>query len=85
MVPFRKSTRSSTNGGPCVEVGAQLGVVAVRDANAPTVAGRVVYTDMGALPVGVYASDLSANGPFEGGYTVRVVLTVRHCPVTLSS
>jgi len=34
-VPFRKSSRSSTNGGNCVEVGAQLGVVAVRDSKCP--------------------------------------------------
>lgn len=34
-VPFRKSSRSSTNGGQCVEVGAQRGVVAVRDSKCP--------------------------------------------------
>lgn len=34
-VPFRKSSRSSTNGGQCVEVGARPGVVGVRDSKAP--------------------------------------------------
>lgn len=34
-VPFRKSTHSSTNGGDCVEIGAQPGVVAVRDSKFP--------------------------------------------------
>jgi hypothetical protein len=34
-VPFRKSSRSSTNGGNCVEVGARPGVVAVRDSKFP--------------------------------------------------
>ncbi|HEX6351368.1 DUF397 domain-containing protein [Actinophytocola sp.] len=35
MVRFRKSSRSSTNGGQCVEVGLQSGVVAVRDSKCP--------------------------------------------------
>lgn len=34
-VPFRKSTRSSTNGGQCVEVGARSALVAVRDSKSP--------------------------------------------------
>lgn len=34
-VSFRKSSRSSTNGGNCVEVGTRLGVVAVRDSKCP--------------------------------------------------
>ncbi|SER38291.1 DUF397 domain-containing protein [Actinokineospora terrae] len=34
-VPFRKSTRSSTNGGNCVEVGFRPGLVAVRDSKSP--------------------------------------------------
>jgi hypothetical protein len=32
---WRKSTRSGTNGGQCVEVAASLGVVAVRDSKSP--------------------------------------------------
>jgi hypothetical protein len=35
-VPFRKSSRSSTNGGNCVEVGALPGVIALRDSKCPT-------------------------------------------------
>ncbi|MCA1655745.1 MAG: DUF397 domain-containing protein [Pseudonocardiaceae bacterium] len=34
-VPFRKSSRSSTNGGNCVEVGAQPGLIGVRDSKSP--------------------------------------------------
>lgn len=34
-VPFHKSSRSSTNGGNCVEVGTQFGVVGVRDSKFP--------------------------------------------------
>jgi hypothetical protein len=34
-VPFRKSSRSSTNGGNCVEVGVLVGVVGVRDSKNP--------------------------------------------------
>jgi uncharacterized protein DUF397 len=34
-VPFRKSNRSSTNGGQCVEVGARPGVIGVRDSKNP--------------------------------------------------
>ncbi|PPK67834.1 uncharacterized protein DUF397 [Actinokineospora auranticolor] len=34
-IPFRKSSRSSTNGGECVEVGKLPGVVAVRDSKNP--------------------------------------------------
>ena len=36
-VSFRKSSRSSTNGGQCVEVGAQHGVVAIKDSKCPNV------------------------------------------------
>lgn len=36
-VPFRKSSVSDTNGGQCVEVGVQPGVVAVRDSKCPDV------------------------------------------------
>lgn len=34
-VPFRKPSRSSTNSGECVEVGARPGLVAVRDSKSP--------------------------------------------------
>lgn len=34
-VPFRKSSRSSTNGGNCVEVGARPGMIAIRDSKCP--------------------------------------------------
>ena len=34
-VAFRKASRSSTNGGNCVEVGARPGLVAVRDSKSP--------------------------------------------------
>jgi len=51
-VPFRKSSYSSTNGGNCVEVGAQPGVVAVRDSKCPG-AGLI------ELPATVWAEFLS--------------------------
>jgi hypothetical protein len=51
-VPFRKSNRSSTNGGQCVEVGARPGVVAVRDSKSPR-AGLI------ELPASVWADFLS--------------------------
>jgi Domain of unknown function (DUF397) len=34
-IRFRKSSRSSTNGGNCVEVGCQLDLVAIRDSKSP--------------------------------------------------
>ncbi|GAB3443313.1 DUF397 domain-containing protein [Actinophytocola sediminis] len=34
-VRFRKSSASDTNGGQCVEVGARLGLVALRDSKSP--------------------------------------------------
>ncbi|WP_026421442.1 DUF397 domain-containing protein [Actinokineospora inagensis] len=34
-VAFRKSSRSSTNGGECVEVAFRPGLVAVRDSKCP--------------------------------------------------
>lgn len=47
-VPFRKSSFSNTNGGECVEVGAQSGVIGVRDSKSP--AGGVV-----AVPADAWA------------------------------
>ncbi|RLK61455.1 DUF397 domain-containing protein [Actinokineospora cianjurensis] len=41
-VPFRKSTRSSTNGGQCVEVGSRPGLIAVRDSKSPA-SGLIVF------------------------------------------
>ena len=52
-VPFRKSSHSSTNGGNCVEVGSQHGVVAVRDSKSPD-AGLV------ELPASAWVEFLSA-------------------------
>jgi hypothetical protein len=34
-VPFHRSSVSDTNGGQCVEVGAQRGVIGVRDSKSP--------------------------------------------------
>ncbi|MBM7776458.1 hypothetical protein JOD54_006662 [Actinokineospora baliensis] len=42
-VPFRKSSRSGTNGGNCVEVGFRPGLVAVRDSKCPA-SGLVVLS-----------------------------------------
>ncbi|MPZ83884.1 MAG: DUF397 domain-containing protein [Actinophytocola sp.] len=52
-VPFRKSSRSSTNGGNCVEVGVRPSVVAVRDSKCPE--GGLVE-----LPAPAWARFLSA-------------------------
>lgn len=48
-VPFRKSSFSTTNGGQCVEVGAQSGVIGVRDSKCP--AGGVI-----AVPVNAWTT-----------------------------
>jgi hypothetical protein len=40
---FRKSSASDTTGGQCVEVGAQLGTIAIRDSKCPD-AGLVVLS-----------------------------------------
>ncbi|GAA3012070.1 DUF397 domain-containing protein [Actinokineospora diospyrosa] len=45
-VPFRKSSRSGTNGGSCVEVGFRPGLVAVRDSKCP--AGGLLELPPGA-------------------------------------
>ncbi|MBM7776457.1 hypothetical protein JOD54_006661 [Actinokineospora baliensis] len=52
-VLFRKSSRSSTNGGQCVEVGFRPGLVAVRDSKCP--AGGLIV-----LPATTWAEALSA-------------------------
>ncbi|MFC4854138.1 DUF397 domain-containing protein [Actinophytocola glycyrrhizae] len=51
-VPFRKSSFSSTNGGDCVEVGTQPGVVAVRDS-------KVHAAGLVELPATAWAEFLS--------------------------
>lgn len=51
-VRFRKSSRSSTNGGQCVEVGVLAGVVGVRDSKNPG-AGLI------ELPAAAWAGFLS--------------------------
>lgn len=52
-VPFHKSSRSSTNGGNCVEVGAKPGVIGVRDSKRPG-AGLI------ELPASAWTGFLSA-------------------------
>ncbi|RLK61454.1 DUF397 domain-containing protein [Actinokineospora cianjurensis] len=53
-VPFRKSSRSGTNGGDCVEVGFRPGLVAVRDSKSPT-GGLIV------LPASAWAGLMSTT------------------------
>ncbi|WP_026421439.1 DUF397 domain-containing protein [Actinokineospora inagensis] len=52
-VSFRKSSRSDTNGGDCVEVGFRSGQVAVRDSKCPG-GGLVV------LPAGAWVAMLAS-------------------------
>jgi hypothetical protein len=52
-VPSRKPSRSSTNGGNCVEVGARPGMVAVRDSKSPPGSGLI------ELPASTWTTFLS--------------------------
>lgn len=52
-VRFRKSSASGTNGGECVEVGAQPGVVGIRDSKCPN-------AELIELPAAAWTGFLSA-------------------------
>jgi hypothetical protein len=62
-VPFRKSSRSSTNGGQSVEVGARPGRIGIQDSKKSHCrAHRVTGLGMGGLCVGVAGRSVTNPG-----------------------